>query len=307
LSALVANRTQNPASMFADRVRALNTGNHYTSKPLTTEAVAALKLDTMQRAYKERFSNAADFTFFIVGTFDPAQVAPLVERYIAALPSTGNRASQTKPLGFRFPAALQKIRVERGREPKSETEITYFLDAGDDEDEIALADAAADVLQIRLRDELREALGSTYSVSASYGNILPERGYGTLSIEYGSSPENADKLADVVVSEVGKLRAKGPTADEIAKVVEQNRQDLETAARQNPYWLSSLQSTHLLGRDPKSILERSARLARVTPERVHAAVERYVSDTRYTVATLVPEKTSGTGTNEGSATIAPKR
>ncbi len=306
LSALVANRAQNPGSVFSDRLRALNTGDHYSSKPLTTEAVGALKLDTMLRAYKERFSNAADFTFFVVGTFDVAQITPLIERYIASLPSTGARASQSKPLGFRFPAHTEKIRVERGREPKSETEITYFLDAGSDEDEISLADAAADVLQIRLRDELREALGSTYSVSASYGNILPERGYGTLAIEYGSAPENADKLAGVVTSEVAKLRKAGPTADEIAKVVEQNRQDLETAAKQNSYWLSSLQSTHLLGRDPKSILERSARLARVTPERVHAALKQYLSETRYTLATLVPEASAGTGSAAAPSTSAPK-
>jgi len=163
------------------------------------------------------------------------------------------------------------------------------------------------VLQIRLRDELREALGSTYSVSASYGNILPERGYGTLAIEYGSAPENADKLAGVVTSEVAKLRKAGPTADEIAKVVEQNRQDLETAAKQNSYWLSSLQSTHLLGRDPKSILERSARLARVTPERVHAALKQYLSETRYTLATLVPEASAGTGSAAAPSTNAPKQ
>jgi zinc protease len=306
LMALVANREQNPGSVFSDRIRALNTGNHYSSKPLTTETVAALKLDTMLRAYKERFSNAADFTFFVVGTFDIAQITPLLERYVASLPSTGTRTSQAKPLGFHFPATMQKVEVRKGREPKSEAVLTYFVDAGDSEDEIALADAAADVLQMRLRDELREALGSTYSVSASYGNILPERGYGTLGIDYGSSPENATRLADVVVSQVKQLRAKGPSADEIAKVREQNRQDLETASRQNPYWLSSLQSAHLLGRDPKSILERIPRLDRVTPERVHAAAQRYISDTRYTVATLLPEQTGGTSSGAPPTTNSPK-
>jgi zinc protease len=306
LTALVANRAQNPASVFMDRVRALNTGNHYSSKPLTTETVAALKLDTMLRAYKERFGNAADFTFFLVGTFDVAQVTPLLERFIASLPSTGKRTGQGRPLGFRFPETVQKVQVARGREPKSETVITYFVDAGSDEDEIALADAAADVLQIRLRDELREALGSTYSVSASYGNILPERGYGTLTIDYGSAPENVARLADVVVSEVQQLRAKGPTAEEVAKVVEQNRQDLETAATQNPYWLSSLQSSHLLERDPKSILQRSARLARMTAERVHQAAKRYISETRYTIATLLPEQRNDTGNSSAPPTSAPK-
>jgi len=307
LSALVANRGQNPASVFSDRVRALNTGNHYSSKPLTSEAVAALKLETMVRAYKERFSNAADFTFFIVGTFDVAQMTPLLERYIASLPSTGTRTNQLKPLGFHFPEKVQKIEVHKGREPKSETVITYFVDAGTSEDEIALADAAADVLQMRLRDELREALGSTYSVSASYGNILPERGYGTLAIDYGSAPENARRLADVVVSQVKGLQAHGPTADEIAKVREQNRQDLETATKQNPYWLSSLQSTHLLGRDPKSILERTARVERITPQLVHAAAKRYIADTRYTVAMLLPENAGTSGSAAAPTSSSPPK
>jgi len=47
-------------------------------------------------------------TFFVVGTFDVAQITPLIERYIASLPSTGARASQSKPLGFRFPAPQAK-------------------------------------------------------------------------------------------------------------------------------------------------------------------------------------------------------
>jgi zinc protease len=163
------------------------------------------------------------------------------------------------------------------------------------------------VLQIRLRDELREELGSTYSVSASYSNMLPERGYGTLAIDYGSSPENAEKLAAAVIAQITRLRAKGPTTDEVAKVREQNRQDLETAATQNPYWLSSLQSAHLLGRDPKTILERPARLERVTAARVHAAAKKYISGTRYTVATLLPEKTEATGGATAPTGGTPKR
>ncbi len=306
LTSLVANREQNPGAVFSDRVRALNTGNHYSARPLTTEAVAALRLEAMRLAFKERFSNAADFTFFIVGTFDIARVTPLVERYIASLPSTGKRVDLAKPLGFHFPESVQRIEVKKGLEPRSETEITYFADAGADENQTSLADAAADVLQMRLRDELREALGSTYSVSASYSNILPDRGYGTISVDFGSSPDNASKLTDVVLAQAETLRGKGPTAEECAKVREQNRQDLETAMKQNGYWLSSLQSTHLLQRDPTSILERTKRVDLITPDRVHEAIRRYFPQTRYTVAILKPERSPDTGSGAAPSASAPK-
>ena len=172
----------------------------------------------------------------------------------------------SRPLGYRFPASIEKIRVEKGREPRSEIVTTYFADAGEDEDQALFANAASDVLEIRLRDLLREALGSTYSVSVDYSSGLPEHGYGTISIDFGSAPENADKLAGNVLAEVDRLRTSGPTAEECAKVREQSRQSLETASKQNGFWLSMLQASHLLGRAPEAVAVRRDRIDRITPQ-----------------------------------------
>jgi zinc protease len=293
LGSLVANRAQNPNAVFSDRLRALNTGNHYAFKPFTSEVVAGLKLDTLQQAYKTRFSNAADFTFFIVGTFDVATVTPLIERYVASLPSSGRRSSHERPLGLQFPAAIEKTQVEKGREPKSETVITFFADAGADPQQAFLADAAASVLEMRLRDRLREALGSTYSVSASYSNMLPQPGYGTVTIDFGSAPDRAASLTSEVLTEVKRLRMGGPTAAECAKVREQERQDFETALKQNGFWLSSLQTAHLLRRPPTSVIERPRLIARATPSELKLAFRRYFPPSRYTIATLMPEAAPG--------------
>jgi zinc protease len=88
---------------------------------------------------------------------------------------------------------------------------------------------------------------------------------------------------------VAALQKTGPTAEEVHKVVEQERQDLETAARQNGYWLSSLQSSILIGRDPLRILGRTEALKLVTPESLHKAFVRFFPSNRYTVATLKPD------------------
>ena len=299
LNSLIVNRQQNPGAVFADRVRALNTGNSRYVRPITPEALGALKLDVMRQAYRDRFANAADFTFFIVGTFKEADIVPHVERYVASLPSTGRHDGHSRPLGYRFPAAIEKIRVEKGREPKSEIVTTYFADAGEDEDQAIFANAASDVLEIRLRDLLREALGSTYSVSVNYSSGLPEHGYGTISIDFGSAPENADKLVGNVLAEVDRLRTSGPTAEECAKVREQSRQSLETASKQNGFWLSMLQASHLLGRAPETVAARRDRIERITPEKVHEAARKYFPAGRYTVAILMPE------TGGGAAGTAP--
>jgi zinc protease len=297
LNALVANRTTNPGAVFADKVRSLNTGDSLFVRPITAEGIAALKLDAMHQAYVSRFSNAADFTFFIVGTFKVDEIKPLLERYVASLPSTGKKSEgAAAPLNFHFPAAVERVEVPKGREPKSETSITFFADATADDDTRTLADMASDVLEIRLRELLREKLGGTYSVTVGYSDTLPDRGYGTIAIDFGSSPENAKPLTADVLKAVTELQKTGPTEEEVHKVVEQERQDLETAARQNGYWLSSLLSSVLIGRDPLRILGRVDALKLVTTDSLHKAFIRFLPTNRYTVATLVPEAPAAAST-----------
>ena len=85
-----------------------------------------------------------------------------------------------------------------------------------------------------------------------------------MRVEFGSAPENVDKLGQVVLEETAKLRMNGPSADEVKKIQEMERRDLETSLRQNAYWLNSLQTVHLLGWDPRRI---AARLLRPPPQR----------------------------------------
>ena len=269
----------------------------HSVRPISSEGIASLKLDKMHQAYVNAFGNAADFTFFIVGTFKVDDVKPLLERYLASLPSKGQKSADVPtPIDFRFPAAVTRAEVSKGREPKSETAITYFADATTDDGTRTLADMASDVLEIRLRELLREKLGGTYSVSVSYSDTLPDKGYGSIGIDFGSSPENAKSLAADVLKTVAELQKTGPTPEEVHKVVEQERQDLETAARQNGYWLSSLQSSLLIGRDPLRVLGRADALKLITTESLHKAFVRFFPPNRYTVATLMPEAPAAAST-----------
>jgi zinc protease len=288
LSALVANRQQNPQAVFGDRLRALNTGNSYFVQPFTPDLVQQLQLDVMKNAFASRFANAANFTFFIVGAFDPAQAESLATKYLASLPSTGTRTSDDEPLNFAFPAKVETITVKQGKEPKSDTVITFFSDTGGQLAEETAANGAATLLQMRLRDILREQLGGTYSVSASYSNTLPSPGYGTSSISFGSAPENAGKLTEEVLKEIRRLATEGPTEDDAAKVREQEKRELEEALRQNGYWLGGLQTLIVNGRDPALLATGGSRIEALTPATLKDAFVKYYPMDRYTVATLLP-------------------
>ena len=289
LEAALANQAQNPGTVFGERVRAINTMNHPAARSLTLEDLPKLDPDKMQTYFDARFANAADFTFFFVGTFKVEDITPLLTTYIASLPSRGAATATFTDDRMKFPGSIVRETVVKGQEPRSQTAMTFFADTGLDEFETHRVRAAAQVLQIRLRELLREELGGTYSVGVGYSDNSPVPGYGYTTVQFGSSPENAEKLTKAVLTEVDRLQREGPSASDINVVKETEKNDLETSYKQNGYWLNSLQAMHLLGRDPRRILQRTERAESLNQENVHAALRKYFPLDRYTIITLMPE------------------
>jgi zinc protease len=293
LGAFVVNRLDNPETVFGDKVEDVNTSNHYTSKALTIDRVNALDRAKMAEFYRQRFANAADFTFFMVGAFKVDDVLPLLARYVGGLPSTGKAASNYKDLAIKFPTGTQKVKVEKGREPKSSTVMSFFADPpGNDPLEQERVLAATDVLEIALRDILREELGQTYTVSVDLAQGLPQRGGGHIEVSFGASPENIEKMSARVMQEVQRLQKEGPTEDLVNRAKETARRNYETQLRLNDYWLRRFQAVQMWGQEPAMIAHRVERINTLTPAIIQDAFKKYFSADRTTMVTLVPAASS---------------
>jgi zinc protease len=256
--------------------------------------VESLDQSKMEAFYKAQYANAADFTFFFVGAFDVDAITPLLETYIASLPSQGTRSSLPAAVPFEFPTEPKREVVNKGQEPKSQTVISFFADTRLDELEMHRLRAATAILERHLRDQLREELGGTYSVGVDYSNTLPQPGYGTTSVQFGSAPDRAEALVATVMSELERMRRDGPSDDDVQKVKETEKEGLETSFEQNGFWLGALQTAHLLGWDPVSILHRVERTESLSRENIHDAFRKYFPEGRSTIVTLMPERTGVT-------------
>ena len=292
LRANLENQAQSPGAVFGERVRLLNTMNHYSARSMKVEDVEALDQAKMEAFYKSEFANAADFTFFFVGAFDVDKIAPLIATYIGGLPSQGKSSSTYGNARLQFPTSVKKEIVNKGQEPKAQTVISFFADTGLNELEMHRVRAATAILERHLRDQLREELGGTYSVGVDYTNTLPQPGYGTTSIQFGSSPDRVDGLVSTVMTELDRMRREGPSADDVQKVKETEKEGLETSFKQNGFWIGALQTAQMLGWDPVSILHRTERTDTLTAENIHEAFRKYFPADRYTQLTLLPEKTA---------------
>jgi zinc protease len=290
LEAAYANRDSNPNALFGEKLSAVNTMNHYTARPLTMARIATLDRAAMAAFYRARFANAADYTFFMVGAFKVDDALPLVARYVGSLPSTGTASSTFKDVAITFPPAIEKAVVEKGREPKATTVLSFAADPPLEENEQGRVEAAAQVLETALRDILREELGETYSVSVGLSQRLPQKSGGSIGVSFGSSPENVDAMIARVLQEVQRLQDQGPSLDLTNRAKESARRSYETSIKQNGFWIGRLQSAKLLGRDPLLTLHRLERIDAVTPAILQETFKKYFPMNRYTLVTLMPEK-----------------
>ncbi len=130
--------------------------------------------------------------------------------------------------------------VRKGLEPKSQTSLVFTGPAQVSLPERWVLSALGEVLEIRLREELREELSGTYSVSVGPSLARIPREQYSVSIGFGSAPDLADSLVRAIFTEIDSLKAKGPRSADLAKVKETFIRGRETALRENGWWLSQL-------------------------------------------------------------------
>ena len=109
LKVALANQDALPDTAFEDALNSALTQNHPRAVPVKAANVDEMNLDRSLAFYKERFADASDFTFVFVGSFDLAVMRPLVERYLASLPSL-RRNESARDLGTHPPAGVVERR-----------------------------------------------------------------------------------------------------------------------------------------------------------------------------------------------------
>jgi zinc protease len=285
---LIENRLARPESVFADTVTRLVTQDHFRRRPWTPELLDEMNLDASYRIYRDRFADASDFTFILVGSFDPENIRPLVQRYLGNLPATG-RQETWRDVGVRAPTGVIEDTVVKGIEPKSQVTIIFSSDFDWSRENAYLMASMADVLRIRLRELIREDESGTYGVSVRASTSRIPRQTAQLSISFGCDPDRVDELKALVYDEVRRLQTVGPDQEHVAKVAQQDRREHEVQLRENGFWLASLESALWNEQDPRLILDFDSLVDSLTPESIREAAERWVQLDRRVEVILRPE------------------
>jgi zinc protease len=288
------NRRLAPEQSFFEDMGTFVSQRHRRRQPITPAVIDKVDLDRALAIYKDRFGDASDFTFFFVGNVDLAKLKPLAETYLATLPAT-HRKETWKDVGVRFPRGTHSVTVTQGEEAKSFVYLAGHADAK--WSKVAERDLTIlqMILDIRLREVLREDMSGTYSArfwAYQTRRPRPERSWG---VYFGCAPENVDKLIAATYATIAAIQKSGIGDVYLAKVREQLTRGRETDKRANWWWINQLEDTWRFGDDPKEILDLQPLLDRVTSANVQAAAKLYLKGGDTVRGVLRPAKVAKPG------------
>jgi zinc protease len=285
----LGNALNSPEVKFGRAVQAELWKHNLRRTPPEPADLEKIDLDKALAFYKDRYGDATDFTFVIVGAVDLAKLKPLVETYLASLPAKG-RKEKEKDLGIRKVGGVVKKEWKFGSEPKASVRLDFHGDDTWTRDKDRDMFILGQVLSIELRQTLREDLGGVYGVGAS-GHIerSPHQSR-DFSIRFGCDPKRVDELIKAAFAEIDKLEKDGATDEDLEKVKQTFLRTRETELRKNGFWSGWLATSYRFGDDPTIVLDPSKMTARMTSANVKASAKRYLDPKTYFQAVLVPEK-----------------
>jgi zinc protease len=287
MRAVLANRGADPNAAFGDTLQATLSQHHPRHPPPSLAMVDAFDPRAAFDFFGDRFADASDFTFVLVGNLDLDALRPLVQRYLGGLPST-RRADSWRDTGVRPPRGVVEKVVRQGVEPRAQTRIVFTGPMPYTRENRYALRSLADVLDMRLREVLREDLGGTYGVSVGGSSVRrPEERY-TFNIAFGAAPEQLDTLVSVVFSEIERLARDGPSAQDLLRAREIQRRERETQLRQNGYWAGQLVGYVREGLDFAEITTYETLINNLSLQQVREAARAWLRRDNYVRVSLVP-------------------
>ncbi len=285
--AYYSNLLADPNTYYSDQLTRILTQNHPRANRIPIpETFNKINPSRCYQIYKERFANAADFTFVLVGSFSLDTIKPFVEQYFASLP-TSKYKEKWKDLGIRPPLEA-KENIYKGSEPKSITTLLISGEMNFNKNEIYYLKALEEYLDIRLIEVLREEKSGVYGVRASINfEKIPYNHYKIL-FQIPCAPENIDSLVYLTLNILNEVKEKGIPENYLRKIKETHLRELEVNYEKNNFWLSYLYNTVVYNDDIERILNRKKQINDLKSDDLMKIVQKILKY-HYIQVSLLPE------------------
>jgi zinc protease len=282
------NRSSDPGSVFSDTVGYVLSGYNYHYRPQTVETLKEIDLDKAYRIYQERFSNASSSVYVFVGNFNPDTLRFYAEKYLGALPS-GHSRSTFEDIGLNPPKGHIERVVRMGQEPRSTVLLRWNMPFEYNRDNRNEVNALNKLVNIRLREVLREDKSGVYGVSfiSSPAHFPVQKLDQT--IYFSCNPDNVEMLVSAALDVIKEVKEKGCDDKNLLKIKETAVRERETYLKENSFWLNTISFNYQNGEDLRDLLTYNKWVENLKTADFPAFAKKYIQPDNFAKFVLYPK------------------
>jgi len=230
------------ASALKDSIILANSNYSDRTFLFNEEAINRINYERAVEIYKERFTDASDFTFIFVGNINTEEHLPMIQKYIGNISSTNRKESFVDHKIGPAKGITSNIFERKMTVPK--TTVSYNLQ-GDFKYSLKnkmMVNIISQLLSKRYMVTIREEEGGSYGVRVGHSvSKLPSAEY-SISIKFDGDPEKSARLTEIVKEEITKLTKESCNADDLTEIKNNFIKNREEQELQNYFWMNALEN-----------------------------------------------------------------
>ena len=234
------NQDLNPQTALQDSIASVLYNNNVRAKRIRLEDVENISYDRILDIYKERFANAADFEFYLVGDLNIDSITPMLVKYLGALP-VNKKMENYKVIDCKLAKGERTCIFEKEQDtPNATVNFVYHAPMKDNLRNDIMVDMLEQAMSMLYTETVREDEGGAYGVPVSASlSDYPEE-IATVQIKLPTAPEKMERMTKVVYDGIEKICAEGPSEDYLQKIKEYMVRSHAENLKKNGYWMSQL-------------------------------------------------------------------
>jgi len=245
--AYVENMNNNPQKVMSDSLNLIVTNNHPRMRVLDQQFLQDIDYERIKVIYRDRFADAGDFFFIIVGNMEEEEVKLLAQKYIGAIEDLPRTETWVDRKVYEPEGVVEKVIPISLEIPKANVNIIIHQDMEYNPYNQMVMRVIEGILDLRYMESIREEEGGTYGVGIMTSLNKWPLEKATMQINFDCDPERAQDLKEKVFAELEKLATEGPSEEDLSKTTENILKDRQESKEHNSYYLATLYNYYLYG------------------------------------------------------------
>lgn len=234
------NQELQPTTALQDTIAKVVYNNNKRAMRTRPEDYDKINYDRIIEIYRERYADADDFEFFIVGDCDADSIAPMLAQYLGALPT--KKGSETyKMIDLKISEGeITNIFEKHQETPSAIVLFLYHAETPYNLKNTIMLSMLEQIMDMMYTESVREDEGGAYGVPVNAGLQRYPKEEATIQIQLPTAPEKRERMTHLVYQGIDKMVTEGPKSEDLQKVKEYMLRAHEENLKKNGYWMNQM-------------------------------------------------------------------